>query len=720
MFRTQYLNNSFKTALLVLFVFASIGWAEETTGRSILDMARKKNAATEKPAYINRSKSPTQTIVLDVNSQKKDEIQKAKIDIVQTPEETADTNVQPVKASSLQTSPKRAGATAGKSEKPAVDKLLQMLSAESVFVVRANRLEDSTNKMDQFLTGTSLLPTTLSTRIHNELTSLLGDPNLKTIKMGGDFAVFGVAVNEKISDQNSSDMFIGFLVPVTYYKKFLSENPNVGKPDNKEVSKIQRQDKPELLVTRVGKYALITSSSDTAKLIEITKLMSESESKGKGGLVGILSETQIKQACNEPFWAYANVKLAGPIVSSQMEKSKKILREMEQKGQSPMPSTQQQLDAQMAFLNTLMEETKSITVVLRPEPKTLNITATITAVPDTNVAKMLTAGSQPRENKLLGYMEDDAMMNLACSIDGQLWEKLGTKFLEPMTSMTGQAMGPKDANSINAMTTELIGSIGQALVMSVKIDSQSKSPFSGKYVFEVNDVNSFNKAADKMVETANSPAIVDMYKKMGMKINLTMKRGSDNYQGITINSAKLTMISTEPNSMQGKMMGAMYGDGFNYKWAVVDRLCVCALGKNADTDLRQLIDTVKQGGPKQAASQVKAALGQLADLKSANFSGTCNLVREMQAIFAIMRQAKISPDVNTPAMSIPDVNIPISTCGAAFAGKLDNGQVILDVAISKEHLGEISGLIRAMKSKQKPTENRPDQQPVAEEETGNQ
>jgi prepilin-type processing-associated H-X9-DG protein len=170
-------------------------------------------------------------------------------------------------------------------------------------------------------------------------------------------------------------------------------------------------------------------------------------------------------------------------------------------------------------------------------------------------------------------------------------------------------------------------------------------------------------------------------------MSFEFKWGVDRYEGVSIDSAKLAIKSTEPNLPQGQMINAMFGDGFNYRWAVADGLWVCTIAKDPNSAIRQLIDEVKAGGPKQIADEMKAALELLPQASKADCVGTFNFLRYFGIITAFM-------PIPMPKMDIP------TKSNIAFAGRASDGKMTVDIAFPKEHLMEISSFIQKMQQQQ--------------------
>ncbi|MHC4149855.1 MAG: hypothetical protein ACYSR5_10265 [Planctomycetota bacterium] len=146
-----------------------------------------------------------------------------------------------------------------------------------------------------------------------------------------------------------------------------------------------------------------------------------------------------------------------------------------------------------------------------------------------------------------------------------------------------------------------------------------------------------------------------------------------------VNSAALTFIPADPNSQEAQFIEKMYGDGFEYRWAVVDGLCVEAIAGDVNAAIKQMIDEVKAGGWSEAASDIKQAVAMLGD-GSDDFFGTFNVVR-------MLKMMSVMP-------SFPIKNIAIeSKSNIAFGGRIGNGKVVFKVAVPKAHLSEVMTVV---------------------------
>ncbi|MHC4313375.1 MAG: hypothetical protein ACYSW3_13025 [Planctomycetota bacterium] len=259
------------------------------------------------------------------------------------------------------------------------------------------------------------------------------------------------------------------------------------------------------------------------------------------------------------------------ILDQQIEKLKKM-NELPSDRQAP-EAFADVMNMYTAIFETLMKETKSLSLTVRPRPNACNLSFSVSAVPGTEMANMfVTDKSIVKENRLLGYLEDGAMMNFAGKMNTPLWKKLNLKSIDLLTTIAGEAMTAEDITKMKAMATDMISSLGGPVVFSFFIDANSKPPFALKYALEVKDADKFNKGIEEAMEIMNAGGIADFYKSLGFEMGFTIKRGVSSYKGVSIDTAKLVMKSTDPNLPQGQMVDAMYGDGFEYKWAIVDGL----------------------------------------------------------------------------------------------------------------------------------------------------
>jgi len=401
----------------------------------------------------------------------------------------------------------------------------------------------------------------------------------------------------------------------------------------------------------------------------------------------VLDAAEAELAMKEPLWVYGNIQQAsksfGPLLFGQLEQMKKMMmKSMESSKQGPMGSPVKIIEMYIAIFETLMNETKSLSLTVRPRPNACNLSVSISAVPGTEMANMFVADiSIVKENRLLGYLEDGAMMNFAGKMNTPLWKQFNLKSIDLLTAIAGEAMTAEDITKMKTMTTDMVSALGGPVAFSFFIDANSKPPFAFKYVLEVKDSDKFNKVVEEAAGLMNAGGIADFYKSLGIEMGFTIKRGIGSYKGVSIDTAKLVMKSTDPNLPQGQMINAMYGDGFEYRWAIVDGLCVFTVGGDVDSAIRKLIDEVKEGGPEQMAAEMKAALTLLPEAGRADFMGTYNFLRLFKMVGAMAGAFMPVP------MPFAQMDIPTKS-NIVFAGKAGNNRMTVEICLPKEHLTE--------------------------------
>jgi hypothetical protein len=172
---------------------------------------------------------------------------------------------------------------------------------------------------------------------------------------------------------------------------------------------------------------------------------------------------------------------------------------------------------------------------------------------------------------------------------------------------------------------------------------------------------------------------------------MKIERNADKYKGVSIDSARLAFSSTDPNSEMDKMIEAMYGDGFDYRWAIVDDLALFTVGGDVDADIRKLIDQVKAGEPKKAAAEVEAAQKLLGTKGTGDFIGTFNLVRMIKMAMTMMSGMPDAP-------SMPPIQLE-SKSNLAFTGTFRDGKLTTKSALPKEHIRELVTAFMTMQAK---------------------
>jgi hypothetical protein len=497
------------------------------SGRDLLRVVRDRDGHGPIPAYADRFK---RTVAVE---------QPLTADEPEAAPEPAPAPPEPEEPVVREAAPSPPPPTAG-------DELLAMIPAESMFCLRINNLDFTLGQMDQFLAGVSPLPMGTSVLVRTQLAGMLGSPDLKGLNMAGAFAIFGPLLGTDLGDLDN----IALLVPVTDYKLFVDGNPNISEPDERGISTITAEGLPPSLVTQAGTHALVSPQGNDGELVVMAKAIS---SASMSSLADALDPAEAKRAADESIWAYGNVQQAsktfGPLLSGWIEQAKQATQGMEANQQAcieeleetksrldpsdpaqkaQIDQLEQQLkmlkatqpDAQTAetlsmvmdlyaaMLETLMNETKHVSLMLTPRPDVLHMTIGVSAMPETCMADLLTTNVSVREqNKFLPYLEDGAVMNFATS---RFLGKLNAKSVEFFIPKLLESLGV-DKEKMMSLALDITTVFSGSDAMSFYVDPASKPPFVGKYVIEVSDEAKLNKIIQEGIELFNTGGIARFY-----------------------------------------------------------------------------------------------------------------------------------------------------------------------------------------------------------------
>ncbi len=279
------------------------------------------------------------------------------------------------------------------------------------------------------------------------------------------------------------------------------------------------------------------------------------------------------------------------------------------------------------------------------------------------------------------------MMNYGCNMNAPFMKQLQAGSVDIFAAMGGDTISDANVTKMKTLTNNVLNCLDGPVAYSVLIDPNSKPLFVLKYVIAIKDKEKFNQLIEEAAEMMATSGIMDFYKSVGMETSFEIKRGVDSYKGVSIDSAKFAMKSTQVGTPQAQMMTAMYGDGFDYRWGVVKDMFVCAAGGDVDSNIRELIDRAQDDSPKQIGSEIKSALALLPEAKKADFLVTFNLLRVFKMASSFM------------PIPIPKMDIPTKS-NIVITGKAGNGKLVVDLALPKEHLAEIMGAFLMMQQQQ--------------------
>ena len=508
-----------------------------------------------------------------------------------------------------------------------------------------------------------------------QLGQTLGNMALTGVDTAGNFVIFG------IMGKSIDDTAVMALMPVADYDAFISASIACGAPDANGVSKVTSAygDKTieKMQIVKAGKYAMLTGpgSLSYGALLKATKA---------GGMESNLDADEAAAAKTEPLWAYVDMEKLRPEALKGLAKARKEFKNISTADMPAGFDMEKIMGIYLDIAETLVKESKSASAGVNITADLCRIKTSYAAAAGTETAGMLVVDSSAAgENKLLAYLKDGAAMNLGFNINKPLWKKLQPKSIDLLSAICGENFKTEEAEKWKKLATDELEALGNSGAFSMAVNTSAKPPIDVSYIVEIKDKAKYDKLLNDQMAMLNDGFLSDLYKDMGMEMKLEMQRSVDNYNGVSIDSAKLAIAMSDTNSPESAMIDAMYGGGFDYKFAMVDDIFACAIADDSDKAIRKLIDEVKNRP--QVGGEITKAMAMLSDAKTADFVGTINYVRFMGMSLNMMTQAM----GDGAAMNMPPFN-PQSKSNIAFAGKVGNGKVLTEIALPKEHLTELS------------------------------
>jgi hypothetical protein len=578
-------------------------------------------------------------------------------------------------------------------QSPENDQLFKNIPAETLFCLRINNFNNSLTQMDQFLAGVS--PVGLSALVQSQLTSVLGSPQLAGLNMNGSFAAFGAVLSSPNSQAGAMpNIFIGGLAPVSDYKQFINGISSKTPADANGVVKVLSLGNPVILVTQCNNYALFTEANGYDNLLAYKKMMGigTSASAVAAPFGSVLDSSEANLAANQPIWIYGNVQQAAksfePMVTSAINSMKAAMGSAQNTNTGINPaSIQNIINMYVSIIDTMMKEVKSVSLSINPTQNSLNITNTVASVSGTEIAKMFATNLAVKENTLLPYLEDGSLMNVAFAMNAPLMKEAVGFQVNLLSLMGGQNVNQENMQKLKALAENMINSVSGPAAYTFSVTDGTKPPFKGKYIIAVKDEKKFRQLMNDSCEMMKTMGIMDIYKSMGIDSGFTFKQNVETYKGIQIDSAKLTFKVTDTNSAQTQMINSMYGDGFDYRWGLVNGLFACTIGPDSDKTLHELIDKIQAGQAKQLCSETKAAVSLVPGAEKSDFFFTMNLIRAIKLVTNYA--GAIAP------LPIPAVDVPTKS-NLVVTGKTENGSLIVNIVLPKDHVQEIMTAVTAM------------------------
>lgn len=660
----------FFAIISTLIILISVCTAEPLEGPDLLKAIRKESGHTPKPSYSQRqeeiksAESDESAVELNVDpAEEPVYVVKESIEITevytQAPIDSDPVDLKDEQAGSLK-------------EAPEGDYLLKMVPADSLACVRINNFEYALNALDQYLTGVSPLPVSLSMMVKGQLGMLTGNFSLVGMDLSGDVVIFATEQADQMTPQ------VNILIPIASYDEFIaaspalgSADPNISQPDSNGVFKITSSPLGPVLLKKISdKYvAVATQTTDSGKFAAFT----ESLSGLKDSVLKNLDQAESNKAASEPIWVYGNtsviVDMITPMISAQMQQAKVMFQNDPNMGQI-MTTNIEFSEKMYAVFADYMKQAAFISWSIKPSSDKLVINNTLAAKDATELADILSVQQAPaKENKLLRYLSDDAAVSVVLRANSPVYEKINTLMFDSFIKDVDEDTRVQ-IKEVMAKSMELTGDFA---VMSMSAATGSElMPFAVKYIVEIKDMEKYDKMFEESMQLWEK---FDYAKAINSNISTSYKvaRGIETYKGVSIDSMTVTIanasIAVEDMSM-------------DYRLALTEDLFLCAIGGDVDLGIKQMIDEVKtKRDSKKIPVEIEEAMYLDKDAQAADAFMTLNYIRVLA----------FSPAGQH--MSVPISQVP-TTSNIVITVKISDKKVNIKTTIPKEHLGEIFNMYR--------------------------
>jgi hypothetical protein len=322
---------------------------------------------------------------------------------------------------------------------------------------------------------------------------------------------------------------------------------------------------------------------------------------------------------------------------------------------------------------------------LRPSAEAFAASLKVKAVANSDMAGMLVSAPAGKL-ALMEYLEDGAMMYMSFRINRDTWARSNNWMLDVMTAGADDTM-KADLAKVKTMVASMGAAMGEGMAFTMKTSSGGKPPFTGKLAMQIQDEAAFHKAMKETEQASQSGLFKKLYESFGLKADFALKTAAAEYAGVKIDVAKIS-IEGMGDPQADQIVKTMYGEGFDYRLAVVKGVCLGAFG-GTEADMKTMIDEAKAGKAKTPASEIKAAMAMLGDASTLDYVGTYNYVRAIAMAMPMM--ATIIPG----STASPKINVETKS-NLVFGGTIGNGVMTFDLIAPKAHILEIKSAMEQM------------------------
>jgi hypothetical protein len=429
----------------------------------------------------------------------------------------------------------------------------------------------------------------------------------------------------------------------------------------------------------------LTTPDYRSTLIAMKKSISD---PALGTLAKKLTPEELKQSQETPVWAYLNIQLIskqfGPAIQAKLQEAQKAIEQAQkQAGQTAA------MGNNVDIINILLPQLQSMTMTLEPTPAALRCKYVLTAVPNTEMAKIFQGTTVKPGMKFLPFLENDAMMNVSASMNPAVYPVFYNFYFDLIAKVANKGTAIAEIDKLKKLAIDNANNFTGIVAGSLIADSKNKPPFRLQYVAVIKNPKVFYQSIEQIMPMLESGLLADLIKETGLRIKAELKRKVETYKGVPIDSFRLVFSSIRPNSKEFETLTSLLGQGIELRFAVINNLLVYAFAGDSTAVVHKLIDQVKDGSVETPPAEFQEAMQLIPGSEQADFFVTYNILRLLRLISVVVPN------------SIPEISVPTKS-NIAVAGKLNNGSISIETALPKEHLIELMNFIMQLQMKQAP------------------
>lgn len=563
--------------------------------------------------------------------------------------------------------------------------LLETIPADCLGCVKINNLNNALEQADKFTEGLIPSPMGIKQTAMLQLSGIIGNPNMAGIDMSGEFGCL-----LKAGDNNQPPGVFIF-TPVTDYREFLKNSANRSETDANDISIFNITGK-KAVSRKLGNFAVFTNEESYRKLLALP------DNPGQT-LAEVLPPEELEKTIKTTVWIYGNIEQTnekyGEFIRQQMDKGKQIIKDT-QNANPGMQNPAAIMDFYYNIFDAFLTETKYFSKAINIQPELLSVNGCLAAREETEMAEMFTASNPKSPNPLLGYFENGSFLNLAFNMKSELFAATQMKSMELMGFESDQ----ETTTEMKQLIKESLEVFGEWGVYSCKLKSDQTPPFVVKYVTELDNPEELDKVIDKGKKFWEDGKFSEFMEQFGLKVNYSIRKDISSYNGVSIDSAKLTIQPADSNSPTAAIINQIYGGGLDYRWGVVEDKFVCAVGAEPNQIIRGIIDKVTTGEGKTIKSETRNALNILeGNPAKADFMCTLSYLRMLEFIFLFTPESMGTAE--SPAITPALKNIfEQSSTNIAFSGTAADNKLISRAAVPKKHIREIISAFMMLQQQQ--------------------